>query len=88
MKVRQIDPVALLAVGIAVIALAMIAVWNTAWSQPSLYPSIAQLQQALNATPGAQLPREIDANGRVWTAWYVGARTMGGGRYAVIVQLR
>lgn len=55
----------------------------------STYPSVAQLQAALNAYPGAQIPaKEVVMNGHVWTAYYVEARAIGGGRYSVIIQLR
>lgn len=53
------------------------------------FPSVAQLQFALNARPGAQIPaKEVEANGKYWTAWYVGAHAIGGGRYSIIIQLR
>jgi hypothetical protein len=56
-----------------------------------IYPSIAQLQAALNATPGTRLPPQVPqiiANGRVWTGYYVGAKDIGHGRYSVIIELR
>ena len=54
----------------------------------SAYPSVQQLEAGLNLYPGAMLPKEIEANGFVYTAWYLSARPVGGGRYAVMVQLR
>lgn len=59
----------------------------SARSMTPFYPSVEQLQSALNARPGTQFPRELYANDKIWTAWYVGAKSIGGGRYVVIVQL-
>lgn len=70
----------------AIVILTLIVVRNT--SASVLYPSVAQLQQALNAYPGARIPPQVIANGRVWTGYYVGAVAVGGGRYSVIIQLR
>lgn len=53
-----------------------------------LYPTVSQLQQALNAYPGAKLPPQVMANGRVWTGYYVGAKAIGGGRYSIIIELK
>lgn len=58
-------------------------------AQPAeIYPSVAQLQAALNAGPGARLPPQVIANGRVWTGYYVGAKEIGHGRYSIIIELR
>lgn len=58
-------------------------------AQPTeLYPSVQQLQQALNAYPGAKLPPQVMANGRVWTGYYVGAKAIGAGRYSIIIELK
>lgn len=61
-------------------------------AQPAaLYPTVAQLQAALQATPGTRLPPQVPqiiANGRVWTGYYVGTKDNGHGLYTVTIQLR
>lgn len=57
----------------------------------NLYPTVAQLQGALQATPGTRLPPQVPqiiANGRLWTGYYVGTKDIGHGRYSVTIELR
>lgn len=83
----EIAIIILAALGMAALALHKAAA--ASYRYLSAYPSVGQLQQVLNAYPGAQIPaKEIVMNNHVWTAWYVSARAIGGGRYAVIIQLR
>lgn len=54
----------------------------------SAYPTVAQLEQAMNAYPGARIPPQVMANGRVWTGYYVAAKEVGGGVYIVTIKLK
>lgn len=82
----------IMVISLAFLALVAIVVRNARaapYRYTRSYPSVVQLQQVLNAYPGAQIPaKELVMNNHVWTAWYVGARALGSGRYAVIIQLR
>lgn len=86
---RMATDIKVLWIFFVVIALALVAIaaYNIAYGAER-FPSVVQLQVALDARPGAQLPREFFANGRVWTAWYMGAKDVGGGEYDVRIKLR
>ena len=76
----------------AIVMLAVIMIRNShARAAERLYPSIGQLQAALNARLGERLPPQVPqiiANGRAWTGYYVGAKEIGPGRYSIIIELR
>lgn len=52
-----------------------------------IFPPVSVLQDELAMHPGDALPRLIPYAGRIFHPHYVGARALGNGRYAVIVDL-
>lgn len=53
----------------------------------SVFPSISQLEIALNLIPGQPLPKLVVVDGRVFQPKYVRAEVRNNGEYAVIVKL-
>lgn len=51
------------------------------------YPSVQELESGLSLTPGGTLPRGVIAEGRGWSAVYVGSRYVGDGEYEVKIRL-
>lgn len=52
------------------------------------YPTVREFEAGLHVAPGAQLPKEVAANGRAWGIYYLGARSLGGGVYEVRLRVR
>lgn len=80
-----------IAILIATVILIGLSIYARSADAASSYPSVAQLQAALNAQPGARLPPQVPqiiANGHVWIGYYIGTKDNGHGRYTVTLELR
>jgi hypothetical protein len=54
----------------------------------NVYPTVADLEGALNLKRGGQLPKDVQAsNGVIYHTYYDGAKELSDGKYAIIVRL-
>jgi hypothetical protein len=53
----------------------------------SRYPSVKELEQSLNLVPGGEFPKYVEADGKLYHAFYEGAIPLENGKYSVIVKL-
>lgn len=51
------------------------------------FPSVKEIEAALNLYPGARIPQDFLIRGARYHAEYVGAEARRGGQYAIIVKL-
>lgn len=51
------------------------------------YPSVKELEQSLNLIPGAEFPKYVVSDGKLYHAFYEGASLLENGKYSVIVKL-
>lgn len=51
------------------------------------FPSVKEIEAALNLYPGARIPQDFLIRGERYHAEYVGAEARRGGQYAIIVKL-
>jgi hypothetical protein len=53
----------------------------------SEFPSVKQLESALDLYPSARIPKDLLIAGERYHAEYVGAEARRGGQYAIVVKL-
>ncbi|MGD0024766.1 MAG: hypothetical protein ABSC37_09100 [Xanthobacteraceae bacterium] len=51
------------------------------------FPSVKEIEAALNLYPGARIPQDLLIGGERYHAEYVGAEARRGGQYAIVVKL-
>lgn len=52
------------------------------------YPSVADIEASFHFSPGAQLPRDVQApDGTIYHTFYIKGHELGGGYYTVTVKL-
>ena len=51
------------------------------------FPPVNVLEKQLNARPGAQIPKDIAYNGKIFHAYYVHSVAKGNGEYNITVKL-
>jgi hypothetical protein len=52
-----------------------------------VYPTVREIEAALDLFPGARIPRHLMIRGERYRAECVGAEQRSGGRYAIVVKL-
>lgn len=79
-------------VGAAAAAALACAFWALSYSDAPArggFPSVLELQHALQIYPGTQLPRDVQApSGQIFHAYVVGGSYLGNGKYSAIIELR
>jgi hypothetical protein len=57
-------------------------------SAKGIFPTVQELESALHAQRGGEIPKQVVTQYGVFTGYYLGATDRGGGRYSVELQLR